>query len=85
MPTRLELRHGDVVPGIWTAAEELDVAMVVIGSDVPVGLRRLLGGSFTDAVLRDATRPVLVVRAQTDRATPGPSETQERVRAEADG
>ena len=82
---RLELRHGDVVSGIWSCAEAADAAMVVIGSDVPEGLRRLLSASFTDAVLRQASRPVLVVKARPQRKAPGLSEAREQVMAEADG
>lgn len=85
VPVRLQLVHGDVVGSIWTCAEAADVAMVVIGSDVPEGLRRLFATSFTDAVLRRATRPVLVVRARPDRPPPGLSSAREQVLTEEDG
>lgn len=35
--------------------------MVVIGSDLPSGFKRLFAGSFTEDVLHEARCPVLVV------------------------
>ncbi|MCB9780576.1 MAG: universal stress protein [Alphaproteobacteria bacterium] len=81
---QLALRRGNVVDQVWSCAHELHVDYVVIGSDVPSGLRRLLpAGSFTEAILRKATCPVVVVRATGEKGTLSPGRQQ--VRAEADG
>lgn len=82
---RLQLVHGEVVGCIWACAEAADVAMVIIGCDVPEGLQRLFSTSFTDAVLRRASRPVLVVKARSERPPPGLSSAREQVLTEADG
>ncbi len=82
---RLSLREGGVVEQVWAAVEEEGAYMLVMGSDVPEGLRRLLHSSFTEDVLRAATCPVMVVKTGTTRAAPGPSAAQAQVAAEADG
>jgi nucleotide-binding universal stress UspA family protein len=53
---------------ILRVAEELDVGLIVMGSRGRGGLRRALMGSVSDAVVRHAHCPVLVVRYDKDRA-----------------
>jgi len=59
--THVEVIHGPVVAEICTAAERLGVDVVCLGSRGESGIRALLG-SVVAAVLRESTRPVLVVR-----------------------
>lgn len=77
------LRTGDVVDAIASCAAESDAAMVVIGCDLAAGLRKLVRGSVTEAVIQRAPCPVLVVRAQGPAA--GRSQVQQQVEVEADG
>jgi nucleotide-binding universal stress UspA family protein len=53
---------------IVALAEDLGVGLVVVGSRGQGGIRRALMGSVSDAVVRHAHCPVLVVRRQ-DSAT----------------
>jgi nucleotide-binding universal stress UspA family protein len=59
--THVEVAHGPVVAEICTAAERLGVDVVCLGSRGESGIKALLG-SVVAAVLRESTRPVLVVR-----------------------
>ena len=59
--THVEVGHGPVVAEICTAAERLGVDVVCLGSRGQSGIKALLG-SVVAAVLRESTRPVLVVR-----------------------
>ncbi len=56
------LLRGEPVEKITELAEELDVDLVVIGSRGLGTVRRLTTGSVSEGVVRDALRPVLVVR-----------------------
>ncbi len=56
------LLRGEPVEKITELAEELDVDLVVIGSRGLGTFRRLTAGSVSEGVVRDAQRPVLVVR-----------------------
>jgi nucleotide-binding universal stress UspA family protein len=58
------LREGGVPHEIVALAEELGVGLVVVGSRGRGGIRRALMGSVSDAVVRHAHCPVLVVRRQ---------------------
>jgi nucleotide-binding universal stress UspA family protein len=62
------LREGGVPHEIVALAEDLGVGLVVVGSRGQGGIRRALMGSVSDAVVRHAHCPVLVVRRQ-DSAT----------------
>jgi nucleotide-binding universal stress UspA family protein len=57
------LAMGDAPREIVHLAEDLDAGLVVIGSRGRGGIRRALMGSVSDAVVRHAHCPVLVVRA----------------------
>lgn len=46
---------------IVAEADEQDVDMIVMGSHGRVGFQRLLMGSVTETVLRQSSRPVLVI------------------------
>lgn len=59
--THVEVVRGPVVAEICTAAERLGVDVVCLGSRGESGIKALLG-SVVAAVLRESTRPVLVVR-----------------------
>ena len=58
------LREGGVPHEIVALAEDLEVGLVVVGSRGRGGIRRALMGSVSDAVVRHAHCPVLVVRRQ---------------------
>jgi nucleotide-binding universal stress UspA family protein len=62
------LRMGQVALEIVALAEELGVGLIVMGSRGLGGVRRALMGSVSDSVVRHAHCPVLVVRAQKQRA-----------------
>jgi nucleotide-binding universal stress UspA family protein len=62
------LRMGEVALEIVALAEELGVGLIVMGSRGLGGVRRALMGSVSDSVVRHAHCPVLVVRAQKQRA-----------------
>jgi nucleotide-binding universal stress UspA family protein len=56
------LREGRVAPEIVALAEDIGAGLIVIGSRGRGGIRRALMGSASDAVVRHAHCPVLVVR-----------------------
>ena len=56
------LSVGDAAPEIVALAEEIEAGLIVIGSRGQGGIRRALLGSVSDAVVRHAHCPVLVVR-----------------------
>ena len=49
-------------PEIVALAEEIEAGLIVMGSRGQGGIRRALMGSVSDAVVRHAHCPVLVVR-----------------------
>jgi nucleotide-binding universal stress UspA family protein len=57
------LREGRVAPEIVALAEDIGAGLIVIGSRGRGGIRRALMGSASDAVVRHAHCPVLVVRS----------------------
>ena len=63
------LRMGMVAPEIVALAKELGVDLIVMGCRGHRGIRRAIEGSVSDAVIRRASCPVLVVRPdETDEA-----------------
>ena len=54
--------HGEPVAEIVKKASELDADLIVIGTHGRTGLSRLVLGSVTEGVLRNAPCPVLCVR-----------------------
>jgi nucleotide-binding universal stress UspA family protein len=59
--THVEIAHGAVAAEICQAAERLGADVVCLGSRGESGIKALLGSVVT-AVLKESTRPVLVVR-----------------------
>jgi len=59
---RSHLRTGVAAEEVMKLAEEIEAGLVVMGSRGASGMRRLLMGSVSDAVVRHAHCPVLVVR-----------------------
>ncbi len=57
------LRMGEVDLEIVALAEELGADLIVMGCRGQRGIRRAIGGSISDAVIRRTPCPVLVVRA----------------------
>jgi nucleotide-binding universal stress UspA family protein len=57
------LMEGRIAPEIVALAEEIGAGLIVMGSRGYGGIRRALMGSVSDAVMRYAHCPVLVVRA----------------------
>ena len=57
------LRMGMVAPEIVALAKELGVDLIVMGCRGHRGIRRAIEGSISDAVIRRAPCPVLVVRS----------------------
>jgi nucleotide-binding universal stress UspA family protein len=63
------LRMGMVALEIVALAKELEVDLIVMGCRGHRGIRRAIEGSISDAVIRRAPCPVLVVRSdETNRA-----------------
>ncbi len=60
-PATLELGEGQVVDVVVAKADELGVDMIVVGTEGRRGVSRLLLGSVTERLLRQAHRPVLSV------------------------
>ncbi len=58
------LREGGPAQEIVGLAEEMDAGLVVVGSKGLGGIRRALMGNVSDAVVRHAHCPVLVVRGE---------------------
>jgi nucleotide-binding universal stress UspA family protein len=56
------VRQGDAFKAILKAREELDAAMIVMGSHGRQGLKRWLMGSVTEQVINHAPCPVLVAK-----------------------
>jgi nucleotide-binding universal stress UspA family protein len=56
------LIEGRIAPEIVALAEEIGAGLIVMGSRGRGGIRRALMGSVSDAVVRHAHCPVLVVR-----------------------
>jgi nucleotide-binding universal stress UspA family protein len=56
------LNVGDAAPEIVALAEDIEAGLIVMGSRGQGGIRRALLGSVSDAVVRHAHCPVLVVR-----------------------
>jgi len=79
------VRTGGVVDGIWATARELDAELVIVGSDLVKGLRRLLSKSFTEAVLHEASCPVVVVKTEGETAPAGPLASMGQLLAENNG
>lgn len=61
------LRHGPVHRRIIEYADEADVDLIVMGTHGRSGLDRLLLGSVTERVVRQADQPVLVTRLGDER------------------
>jgi nucleotide-binding universal stress UspA family protein len=64
------LRMGEVDLEIVSLAKELGVGLIVMGCRGHRGIRRAIEGSISDAVIRHAPCPVLVVRSH-ERAEAG--------------
>ena len=59
-----DARHGEPVREIVAAARESRVDMIAMTTHGRTGVRRLLFGSVAEAVLREATVPVLMMRVR---------------------
>jgi len=57
------VRDGDAAAQILHAAEDLDADLIVLGTHGRGGVDRLVCGSVAEAVMRESSRPVLVVRS----------------------
>ncbi|MDQ2896001.1 MAG: universal stress protein [Actinomycetota bacterium] len=58
---RTESRHGDIAAAILTAAADVDADLIVLGTRGRGGVKSLMLGSVSHAVLHHADRAVLVV------------------------
>jgi nucleotide-binding universal stress UspA family protein len=58
-------RFGKPAPEILRLAEELGADLIIVGSHGHVGVRRLLLGSTSERVVREAGCPVIVARPKT--------------------
>ncbi len=80
----LDLRRGRLVDQLAAAARELEPLMVIVGCDLPSGLRRLFQTGATEDILHAIDAPVLVVKG--DPAAAGALSTgQMQAAAENDG
>ncbi len=64
------LRMGEVDLEIVGLAKELGADLIVMGCRGRRGIRRMVGGSVSDAVIRHAPCPVLVVRSSQSAEVP---------------
>jgi nucleotide-binding universal stress UspA family protein len=64
------LRMGKVAPEVVALAKELGVGLIVMGCRGHGGIRRAIEGSISDAVIRHAPCPVLVVRSHERAEAP---------------
>jgi nucleotide-binding universal stress UspA family protein len=71
------VEFGDPATSILAAADERDVDLIVIGSHRKGFLKRLVSGSVSDQLVREAHRPVLVVHARDTEVVTGVRETSE--------
>ena len=62
------LSRGKVDHAVVTLAEEIGAGLIVLGSRGHGGIRRALMGSVSDAVVRHAHCPVLVVRELSEKS-----------------
>lgn len=62
VPVRTALRHGTPHQEILAYVDEHDIDLVVMGTHGRSGIDRVLLGSVTEKVIRQATVPVLVTR-----------------------
>jgi nucleotide-binding universal stress UspA family protein len=67
------LRMGEVDLEIVGLAKELGADLIVMGCRGRHGIRRMIGGSISDAVIRHAPCPVLVVRSSQSAEAPEPA------------
>jgi nucleotide-binding universal stress UspA family protein len=70
------LLAGEAVPEILWLAKEIRCVLIVMGTQGQTGLARLLMGSVAEQVVRNATCPVVTVKAsprESSPATEGPS------------
>jgi nucleotide-binding universal stress UspA family protein len=75
------LRLGSPETAIVEFADEVDAGMVILGSRGLGGIRRALMGGVSDAVVRHARCPVLVVRQEpAEGREPGAIESEARAR-----
>ena len=69
---RLRTAVGAIADVLLGVADDEDALLLVLGTTAAGALRSLLLGSVTEAVLRSADRPVLLVPAGADGLAPGP-------------
>jgi nucleotide-binding universal stress UspA family protein len=90
----LLVTSGDTVPAILRAAEEHEVASIVMGTHGRKGVSRLLLGSVADAVRRGTRREVVAVRSEWKPGCPargcawcaaGRGDVERQLEAELDG
>jgi nucleotide-binding universal stress UspA family protein len=77
------IRRGEPSAAIPALADELDAAAIVMAMAAKGGLERLLVGSVAESILRRATVPVLLVRAEDDR--PARARRPDRILVPLDG
>lgn len=65
IPVETAIRHGRAHGEIVAGADEMNADVIVMGTHGRAGLDRVLLGSVADRVIRNASKPVLVVRSQT--------------------
>ena len=63
------VRHGGPAVEILRVAEHLKADLIALGTEGLTGIPRIIMGSVAEAVLRRASRPVLVMRAGTHLPT----------------
>ena len=65
------VRRGVPAVEILRVAEDLGADLIALGTEGLTGIPRIIMGSVAEAVLRRASRPVLVMRAGTHLSKPG--------------
>jgi universal stress protein A len=70
VPVRLVVKRGQPVVQIVDLAEKNDADLIVIASHGLTGWRRALLGSVTDRVIKQTTKPMLVIQTKPPAQSP---------------
>jgi nucleotide-binding universal stress UspA family protein len=81
----MRLLHGEVVPALLREVEQESVDLIIVTTHGRAGLERAWLGSVTDALIREADVPVLVIRPDEDGRGAEPRGSSRHVLIALDG
>lgn len=67
IPTQACVEHGAVVETITKVAETTNADMIALASHGRTGLARVFYGSVAAGILNKTSRPIMVIRAETEK------------------